>query len=162
MILIKIAGALPGVWRSSSSLLSRPLYQYFQQLVILIDILLDRFCNKFVNIYEVIYKCDQADCHICIPIIPLIAFLIIMDSGDLSSFFILQGISSSRNLLANSSDETPISSPLTPRLAIDSGKAEDKKVISKPATVQAVLKGIKQVIIVFLFGYNAASRCVKF
>lgn len=54
------------------------------------------------------------------------------------------GISSSRNLLAKSSDETPISSPLTPRLAIDSGKAEDKKVVSKPATVQAVLKGIKQ------------------
>lgn len=51
------------------------------------------------------------------------------------------GISSTRKLLANSSDETPVSSPL---LAIEIGKADDQKVVSKPAKVQAVLKGIKQ------------------
>ncbi|KAK0584219.1 hypothetical protein LWI29_009444 [Acer saccharum] len=54
------------------------------------------------------------------------------------------GISSSRKLLVNSSDETPTSSPLTSALTVGSGKAEDKKVVSKPAKVQAILKGIKQ------------------
>ncbi|KAK2655345.1 hypothetical protein Ddye_008397 [Dipteronia dyeriana] len=54
------------------------------------------------------------------------------------------GISSSRKLLVNLSDETPTSSPLTSALTIGSGKAEDKKVVSKPAKVQAILKGIKQ------------------
>ncbi|KAJ4716848.1 50S ribosomal protein L22, chloroplastic-like [Melia azedarach] len=53
-------------------------------------------------------------------------------------------ISSSRTLLANSSEETPVSSPLTPVLAIESGKTDDQKVVSKPSKVQAVLKGIKQ------------------
>jgi len=52
--------------------------------------------------------------------------------------------SGSRMLLANLSDETPISSPLTPMLALNSGKPEEQKVLSKPSTVQAVLKGIKQ------------------
>ncbi|XP_031279854.1 uncharacterized protein LOC116138284 [Pistacia vera] len=53
-------------------------------------------------------------------------------------------ISSSRQLLAESSNETPISSPLTPVLAIDSGKTDEQKVVVKPSKVQAVLKGIKQ------------------
>ncbi|KAF7148174.1 hypothetical protein RHSIM_Rhsim03G0061700 [Rhododendron simsii] len=52
--------------------------------------------------------------------------------------------STSRTLLASSSDETPISSPLTPVLALGSGKLEEQKVLSKPSKVQAVLKGIKQ------------------
>lgn len=52
--------------------------------------------------------------------------------------------STSRTLLASSSDETPISSPLTPVLALGSGKPEEQKVLSKPSKVQAVLKGIKQ------------------
>ncbi|XVE96254.1 hypothetical protein REPUB_Repub02eG0205500 [Reevesia pubescens] len=39
------------------------------------------------------------------------------------------GISTSRKLLAGSSEETPIPSPLTPVLAIDSGKTEEKKVV---------------------------------
>ncbi|KAL5739863.1 hypothetical protein ACOSP7_028757 [Xanthoceras sorbifolium] len=85
----RFPGGLPHIqslWRSPSTNISRPLYQYLQQL----------------------------------------------------------GISSSRKLLANSSDETPISSPLTPVLAIGSGKAEDQKAVIKPAKVQAVLKGIKQ------------------
>ncbi|CAI0377045.1 unnamed protein product [Linum tenue] len=57
----------------------------------------------------------------------------------------LQGISYSRTMLADSSEDKPIPSPLTPPvLALDSGKAEDQKAVSKPATVQAVLKGIKQ------------------
>ncbi|KAF7113570.1 hypothetical protein RHSIM_RhsimUnG0113000 [Rhododendron simsii] len=47
-------------------------------------------------------------------------------------------------MLASSSDETPISSPLTPVLALGSGKPEEQKVLSKPSKVQAVLKGIKQ------------------
>ena len=60
---------------------------------------------------------------------------------------LLQGISSSRKLLAESSEEAAIPSPLTPVLAISSGKGEDQnqKAVSKPSTVQAVLKGIKQV-----------------
>ncbi|KAB1222538.1 50S ribosomal protein L22 [Morella rubra] len=58
------------------------------------------------------------------------------------------GVSSSRKLLAESSEEAAISSPLTPVLAINSGKNEDQnpRAVSKPAKVQAVLKGIKQVI----------------
>ncbi|KAF7149398.1 hypothetical protein RHSIM_Rhsim03G0061600 [Rhododendron simsii] len=52
--------------------------------------------------------------------------------------------SASRTLLASSSDEIPISSPLTPVLALGSGKPEEEKVLSKPSKVQAVLKGIKQ------------------
>lgn len=58
-----------------------------------------------------------------------------------------QGISSSRKFLADASDEAPIRSPLTPVLALNSGKDEDQKqkALSKPSTVQAVLKGIKQV-----------------
>ncbi|KAF3942992.1 hypothetical protein CMV_030412 [Castanea mollissima] len=76
------------LWRPPSANISRPLYQYFQQL----------------------------------------------------------GISSSRKLLAESSEEAAIPSPLTPVLAISSGKGEDQnqKAVSKPSTVQAVLKGIKQ------------------
>ncbi|KAF6147782.1 hypothetical protein GIB67_006755 [Kingdonia uniflora] len=51
------------------------------------------------------------------------------------------GISSSRKLLT---DSTPIASPLKPLLAISSGKNENQAVVSKPSTVKAVLKKIKQ------------------
>lgn len=56
------------------------------------------------------------------------------------------GISSSRMLLADSSEEVAVPSPLTPVLALNSGKSEDQnqKAISKPSKVQAILKGIKQ------------------
>ncbi|CAK7342105.1 unnamed protein product [Dovyalis caffra] len=53
------------------------------------------------------------------------------------------GISSSRKLLADSSEEQPVSSLLTPVLAIGSGKTEEQNAVSKPEKVQAVLKGIK-------------------
>ncbi|WCJ34157.1 50S ribosomal protein L22 [Euphorbia peplus] len=54
------------------------------------------------------------------------------------------GISSSRTLLADTS-ETPVRSPLTPALTpLNSEKTEEQKAASKPATVQAILKGIKQ------------------
>ncbi|PPS12894.1 hypothetical protein GOBAR_AA07733 [Gossypium barbadense] len=56
----------------------------------------------------------------------------------------VEGISTSRKLLAGSSEETPISSPLTPVLAIDSGKTKEKKVVANRTKVQAVLKKIKQ------------------
>ncbi|CAN1286407.1 50S ribosomal protein L22 [Linum perenne] len=56
------------------------------------------------------------------------------------------GIACSRTMLAFSSEEKPIPSPLTPMLALDSGKSEEQKEASKPAKVQAILKGIKQVI----------------
>ncbi|XP_019256145.1 PREDICTED: uncharacterized protein LOC109234567 isoform X2 [Nicotiana attenuata] len=52
------------------------------------------------------------------------------------------GLSSSRTLLADST--TPISSPLTPLLTSNTGNKEAEKATSKPSTVQAVLKGIKQ------------------
>ncbi|KAJ7975321.1 50S ribosomal protein L22, chloroplastic-like [Quillaja saponaria] len=55
-----------------------------------------------------------------------------------------QGISSSTKLLANSSEEVPISSPLTPVLSLSSGKSEDQKAVTKASKVQAILKGIKQ------------------
>lgn len=55
------------------------------------------------------------------------------------------GISSTRNLLADSSsDVTPVSSPLTSALALSSGKTETQAVVSKPSKVQAILKNIKQ------------------
>ncbi|XP_021657059.2 uncharacterized protein LOC110647500 isoform X1 [Hevea brasiliensis] len=55
------------------------------------------------------------------------------------------GISSSRKLLADSFEETPIRSPLTPALTpLSSGKTKEQKAVSKPSKVQAVLKGIKQ------------------
>ena len=65
----------------------------------------------------------------------------------LLNLLMLQGISSSRNLLAGSSEEAAIPSPLTPVLAINSGKGEDQnqKAAAQPSKVQAVLKGIKQV-----------------
>ncbi|KAF5937848.1 hypothetical protein HYC85_025354, partial [Camellia sinensis] len=50
----------------------------------------------------------------------------------------------SRRLLADASDAAPIPSPLTPVLAIESGKTEDQTKVSKPSKVQAVLKDIKQ------------------
>ncbi|KAK7828567.1 uncharacterized protein LOC112012537 [Quercus suber] len=79
---------LQRLWRPPSANISRPFYQYFQQL----------------------------------------------------------GISSSRKLLAESSEEKAIPSPLTPVLAINSGKNKDQnqKVVSKASKVQAILKGIKQ------------------
>lgn len=61
---------------------------------------------------------------------------------------LIQGVSTSRILQADSTDEVPIRSPLTPPvLAIGSGKTEDQqqKSVFKPAQVQAILKCIKQV-----------------
>ncbi|XP_062003392.1 large ribosomal subunit protein uL22c-like [Rosa rugosa] len=60
----------------------------------------------------------------------------------LHRYFQQLGISSSRNLLA----EEPVSSPLTPLLTSTSAKAEEhnQKSLTKPSTVQAILKGIKQ------------------
>ncbi|KAJ8754521.1 hypothetical protein K2173_005682 [Erythroxylum novogranatense] len=52
------------------------------------------------------------------------------------------GISSSVKLLAE--EETPVRSPLTPVLALNTGKPEETKAVSKPSKVQAILKGIKQ------------------
>ncbi|TYH89252.1 hypothetical protein ES332_D01G245600v1 [Gossypium tomentosum] len=65
-------------------------------------------------------------------------------SPVLYRYFQQLGISTSRKLLAGSSEETPIASPLTPVLAIDSGKTEEKKVVPNRTKVQAVLKKIKQ------------------
>ncbi|OMO68653.1 Ribosomal protein L22/L17 [Corchorus olitorius] len=65
-------------------------------------------------------------------------------STPLYQYFQQLGISTSRNLLAGASEETPISSPLTPVLAINSGKTEEKKVAPNRSKVQAVLKNIKQ------------------
>ncbi|XVE75844.1 hypothetical protein DITRI_Ditri12bG0124000 [Diplodiscus trichospermus] len=62
----------------------------------------------------------------------------------LYQYFQQLGISTSRKLLAGSSEETPISSPLTPALAMNSGKTEEKKVVPNRSKVQAVLKKIKQ------------------
>ncbi|KAI4294959.1 hypothetical protein MLD38_040755 [Melastoma candidum] len=62
----------------------------------------------------------------------------------LHQYFQRSGISSSRILLADSAEATPISSPLTPALPLPSGSAEEQKVIAKRSKVQAVLKGIKQ------------------
>ncbi|KAH7512269.1 hypothetical protein FEM48_Zijuj12G0072600 [Ziziphus jujuba var. spinosa] len=61
-------------------------------------------------------------------------------------YFQQLGVSTSRKLLADASEETPVRSPLTPVLALNSGKDEDQKqkALSKPSKVQAVLKGIKQ------------------
>ncbi|KAG8648745.1 hypothetical protein MANES_08G035900v8 [Manihot esculenta] len=57
------------------------------------------------------------------------------------------GISSSRKLLADSFEETPIRSPLTPALTpLSGGTTKEQKAVSKTSKVQAVLKGIKQVI----------------
>ncbi|RDX83215.1 rplV [Mucuna pruriens] len=57
-----------------------------------------------------------------------------------------QGISSSTWLLANSSEETPVLSPLAPVSLLDSSKGEDQKqkAVTKKEKVQAILKGIKQ------------------
>ncbi|XP_022744202.1 uncharacterized protein LOC111295100 [Durio zibethinus] len=65
-------------------------------------------------------------------------------SAPLYQYFQKLGISTSRKLLAGSSEETPIPSPLTPVLAINSGKTEEKKVAPNRSKVQAVLKNIKQ------------------
>lgn len=65
-------------------------------------------------------------------------------SRPLYRYFQQLGFSSTRKLLADSSDATPIPSPLTPVLAISSGQTEAQKAASKPAKVQAILKNIKQ------------------
>ncbi|XP_051114396.1 50S ribosomal protein L22, chloroplastic-like [Andrographis paniculata] len=54
------------------------------------------------------------------------------------------GFTSSRRLLADSAEATPVSSPLIPALPSSAGGAETQKAIIKPKTVQAVLKKIKQ------------------
>ncbi|XP_020549511.1 uncharacterized protein LOC110011993 [Sesamum indicum] len=51
---------------------------------------------------------------------------------------------SSRSLFAESSEATPVSSPLIPALPSSTGNTETQKAISKPSKVQAILKGIKQ------------------
>lgn len=70
-----------------------------------------------------------------------------------------QGISTSRILLA---DATPISSPLIPISATSSGtnesQTENQAVKPKPEKVQAILKGIKQVI--FQFGFSVTQSLV--
>lgn len=50
-------------------------------------------------------------------------------------------------MLANFSEETPVSSPLTPVLSLGSGETDDQKqkAVAKRSKVQAVLKNIKQV-----------------
>ncbi|XP_004303405.1 PREDICTED: 50S ribosomal protein L22, chloroplastic-like [Fragaria vesca subsp. vesca] len=60
----------------------------------------------------------------------------------LHQYFQQLGISSSRSLLA----EEPVSSPLRPLLTSSTAKTEEhnQKSLTKPATVQAILKGIKQ------------------
>ncbi|XVF55897.1 hypothetical protein PTKIN_Ptkin06aG0073200 [Pterospermum kingtungense] len=65
-------------------------------------------------------------------------------STPLYQYFQQLGISTSRKLPASSSEETPISSPLTPVLAASSGQTEEKKVVPNRSQVQAVLKNIKQ------------------
>ncbi|XP_052724826.1 50S ribosomal protein L22, chloroplastic isoform X2 [Vigna angularis] len=59
-----------------------------------------------------------------------------------------QGISTTAPLLANSSEEAPVLSPLVPVSSLGGSKGEDQKqkAVTKPETVQAILKGIKQVI----------------
>nr|KJB36239.1 hypothetical protein B456_006G147800 [Gossypium raimondii] len=73
--------------------------------------------------------------------------LVFRDCGShllLASHRLYISISSNWKLLAGSSEETPISSPLTPVLAIDIGKNEEKKGVANRTKVQAVLKKIKQ------------------
>ncbi|KAK7340199.1 hypothetical protein VNO77_20896 [Canavalia gladiata] len=67
-------------------------------------------------------------------------------SNPLYRCFQHQGISSTTWLLANSSEEAPISSPLAPVPLLGSSKGEDQKqkAATKPEKVQAILKGIKQ------------------
>ncbi|XP_031126214.1 uncharacterized protein LOC116028594 [Ipomoea triloba] len=65
-------------------------------------------------------------------------------SRPLFQYLQQSGFTSSRALLAESSDATPVSSPLTPLITSGDGKTEAGGTISKPSTVQAVLKGIKQ------------------
>lgn len=66
----------------------------------------------------------------------------------LHHYFQQMGISTSRMLLADSSDATPVSSPLIPISAHKAGKTEgqteNQAVKPKPDKVQAILKGIKQ------------------
>ncbi|KAJ6756174.1 hypothetical protein OIU79_028558 [Salix purpurea] len=52
------------------------------------------------------------------------------------------GISSSRKLLANSSEEQPVSSPFTPMLALESGNTE-QKAVSKPENGSSSVEGHK-------------------
>lgn len=60
---------------------------------------------------------------------------------------LFQGISSSTQLLKNSSEEVPVSSPLVPVSSFGSsqGEEQNKKAITKADKVQAILKKIKQV-----------------
>ncbi|KAL2481760.1 Ribosomal protein L22p/L17e family protein [Abeliophyllum distichum] len=65
-------------------------------------------------------------------------------SSQLHQYIQKLGFSSSRRLLVEASDATPISSPLIPALPSSTGNTGTQKVISKPSKVQAVLKNIKQ------------------
>ncbi|RWR87424.1 39S ribosomal protein L22, mitochondrial-like protein [Cinnamomum micranthum f. kanehirae] len=63
------------------------------------------------------------------------------------SYLQQMGISNTRKLLTESSSDanaTPVPSPLTPVLALNSGKEETQAVVNKPSKVQAVRKNIKQ------------------
>lgn len=63
-------------------------------------------------------------------------------SRPLHQYFQQLGFTSTRRLLSSEAAAGP--SPLTPTLAIGSGKAEAEKAVSKPSKVQAILKNIKQ------------------
>jgi len=73
-------------------------------------------------------------------------------------------------LLANSSEETPVLSPLVPVSSLGSSKGEDQKqkAVTKPEKVQAILKGIKQVwdayycSWLFAFGFLICSSWFSF
>ncbi|CAK9168063.1 unnamed protein product [Ilex paraguariensis] len=65
-------------------------------------------------------------------------------SSPLYQYLQQLGFTSSSKVLADSSEASPIPSPLTPVLALNSGKTEAQKAVSKPSNVQAILKGIKQ------------------
>ncbi|CAK9160856.1 unnamed protein product [Ilex paraguariensis] len=71
-------------------------------------------------------------------------------SSPLYQYLQQLGFTSSSKVLADSSEASPIPSPLTPVLALNSGKTEAQKAVSKPSNVQAILKGIKQIIVCYL------------
>lgn len=91
-------------------------------------------CKAPSSVFSTIGNCNFCSFHKHLPLY----------SRNLKWVLLWQGISSSRNLLA---EEAPISSPLTPLLTSSTAKAEEhnQKSLTKPSTVQAVLKGIKQV-----------------
>ncbi|WVZ17521.1 hypothetical protein V8G54_010503 [Vigna mungo] len=69
-----------------------------------------------------------------------------LGKGCVGGSSVIEGISSTAPLLANSSEEAPVLSPLVPVSSLGGSKGEDQKqkAVTKPETVQAILKGIKQ------------------